>query len=102
LDYFAALDVAVAEASPRTADTEDVPGSGTGRRPRRAVEKRRVSGAEGGRLRVNRASRQELLSLPAAVSTGEGELRSLFAGEELRIMLFNYREMGIIPKVEPM
>jgi hypothetical protein len=22
--------------------------------------------------------------------------------EELRIMLFNYREMGIIPKVEPM
>jgi hypothetical protein len=102
LDYFAALDVAVAEASPRTADTEDVPGSGTGRRRRRAVEKRRVSGAEGGRLRVNRASRQELLSLPAAVSTGEGELRSLFAGEELRIMLFNYREMGIIPKVEPM
>jgi hypothetical protein len=46
--------------------------------------------------------RQELLSLPAAVSAGEGELRSLFAGEELRIMLFNYREMGIIPKVEPM
>ena len=35
-------------------------------------------------------------------SVGEGELRSLFAGEELRIMLFNYREMGIIPKVEPM
>jgi hypothetical protein len=61
-----------------------------------------VSGAEGGRLRVSRAGRQALLSLPAAVSTGEGELRSLFAGEELRIMLFNYREMGIIPKVEPM
>jgi hypothetical protein len=51
---------------------------------------------------VSRASRQELLSSPVAVSTGEGELRSLFAGEELRIMLFNYREMGIIPKVEPM
>jgi hypothetical protein len=102
LDYFAALDVAVAEASPRAANTEDVPGPSTGRRRRRAVAKRRVSGAEGGRLRVNRASRQELLSLPAAASTGEGELRSLFAGEELRIMLFNYREMGIIPKVEPM
>jgi chromosome segregation ATPase len=28
--------------------------------------------------------------------------RNLFEGEELRIMLFNYREMGIIPKVEPM
>jgi hypothetical protein len=101
-DYFAALDVAAAEASPRAADTEDVPGSSTGHRRRRAVAKRRVSGAEGGRLRVSRAGRQELLSLPAAVSTGEGELRSLFAGEELRIMLFNYREMGIIPKVEPM
>jgi hypothetical protein len=102
LDYFAALDVTAAEASPHAADTEDVPGPSTGRRRRRAVAKRRVSGAEGGRLRVSRAGRQELLSLPAAVSTGEGELRSLFAGEELRIMLFNYREMGIIPKVEPM
>jgi hypothetical protein len=102
LDYFAALDVAAAEASPHAVDTEDVPGPSTGRRRRRAVAKRRVSGAEGGRLRVSRAGRQELLSLPAAVSIGEGELRSLFAGEELRIMLFNYREMGIIPKVEPM
>jgi hypothetical protein len=102
LDYFAALDVAAAEASPHAEDTEDVPGPSTGRRQRRAVAKRRVSGAEGGRLRVSRAGRQELLSLPAAVSTGEGELRSLFAGEELRIMLFNYREMGIIRKVEPM
>jgi hypothetical protein len=26
----------------------------------------------------------------------------IFEGEELRIMLFNYRETGIIPKVEPM
>jgi hypothetical protein len=102
LDYFAALDVAAAEASPHAADTEDVPGPSTRRRRRRAVAKRRVSGAEGGRLRVSRASRQELLSLPAAASTCEGELRSLFAGEELRIMLFNYREMRIIPKVEPM
>jgi hypothetical protein len=61
-----------------------------------------VSGADGGRLRVSSAGWRELLTLPAAVSAGEGELRSLFAGEELRIMLFNYREMGIIPKVEPM
>ena len=102
LDYFAALDVAAAEASPHAAGTEDVPGPSTGRRRRRAVAKRRVSAEEGARLRVSRAGRQELLSLPAAASTGEGELRSLFAGEELRIMLFNYREMGIIPKVEPM
>jgi hypothetical protein len=73
LDYFAALDVAAAEASPHAADT-DVPSPSTGRRRRRAVAKRRVSEAEGGRLRVSRAGRQELLSLPAADSTGEGEL----------------------------
>ena len=57
---------------------------------------------EGGRLRVDWASKRELLSLPVGASVGEGELRNLFEGEELRIMLFNYREMGIIPKVEPM
>jgi hypothetical protein len=102
LDYFVALDVAAAEASPHAADAPDVPGPSTGRRRRRAVAKRRVSAEEGARLRVSRAGRQKLLSLPAAASTGERELRSLFAGEELRIMLFNYREMGIIPKVEPM
>jgi hypothetical protein len=32
----------------------------------------------------------------------KGNCEVFFAGEELRIMLFNYREMGIIPKVEPM
>jgi hypothetical protein len=102
LDYFAALDVAAAEASPRAVDAEVVPGPSAGRRRRRAIAKRRVSEADGGRLRVGRAGRQELLSLSAVASVGEGELRSLFAGEELRIMLFNYREMGIIPKVETM
>jgi hypothetical protein len=102
LDYFAALDVAAAEASPRAVDAEVVLGPSARRRRRRAVAKRRVSEADDGRLRVGRVGRQELLSLPAAASAGEGELRSLFAGEELRIMLFNYREMGIIPKVEPM
>jgi hypothetical protein len=66
------------------------------------VAKRRVSEVEGGRLRVDRASKRELLSSSVGASVGEGELRSLFEGEELRIMLFNYREMGIIPKVEPM
>ena len=94
--------MAAAEASPHAADAPDVPGPSTGCRRRRAVAKHRVSTEERSRLRVSRAGQQELLSLPAAVSTGEGELRSLFAGEELRIMLFNYREMGIIPKVEPM
>jgi hypothetical protein len=46
LDYFAALDVAAAEALPHAADT-DVPGPSTGRRRRRAVAKHRVSEAEG-------------------------------------------------------
>jgi hypothetical protein len=102
LDYFAALDVAAAEASPRAADAEVVPGPSVGRRRRREIAKRRVSEVDGGRLRVGRAGKQELLSSSAGASVGEGELRSLFEGEELRIMLFNYREMGIIPKVEPM
>jgi hypothetical protein len=102
LDYFAALDVAEAEASPRVMDTDVLPGPSVGRRRRRVVAKRRVSEVEGGRLRVDRVGKRELLSSPVGASVGEGELRSLFEGEELRIMLFNYREMGIIPKVEPM
>jgi hypothetical protein len=102
LDYFAALDVAAAEASPRVTDAEVLPGPSAGSRRRKAVAKRRVSEVDGGRLRVGRAGKRELLSSPVGASVGEGELRSLFEGEELRIMLFNYREMGIIPKVEPM
>jgi hypothetical protein len=101
LDYFTALDVATAEASPRVMDAEVLPGPSAGRRRRRAVAKRRVSEVEGGRLHVDGASKRELLSSPVGASVGEGELRSLFEGEELRIMLFNYREMGITPKVEP-
>jgi hypothetical protein len=100
LDYFAALDVAAAETSPCVMDV--VPGPSAGRRRQRAVAKRRLSEVEGGRLRVDRAGKRELLASPAGVSVGEGELRNLFEGEELRIMLFNYREMGIIPKVEPL
>jgi hypothetical protein len=101
LNYFAALDVAAAEASPRVVGAE-VPSPSVGSRRRRAVAKRRVSEVEGGRLRVDRTGKRELLSSPAGASVREGELRSLFEGEEMRIMLFNYREMGIIPKVEPM
>jgi hypothetical protein len=113
LDYFAALDVAAAETSPRVLGAEDLPVASTGCRRRRAMAKRRVSELsqsgrrhcgemESGRLRVDGTSKRELLSSPAGASVGEGELRNLFEGEELRIMLFNYREMGIILKVEPM
>jgi hypothetical protein len=59
-------------------------------------------GMERGRHRVDEVGRRELLSLPNWAGIGEGDLRELFEGEELRIMLFNYREMGIIQKVEPM
>jgi hypothetical protein len=102
LDYFVALDVAAVEASPRVVGVEVIPSASAGRRRRRAVAKRRVSEVEGSHLRVDGAGKRELLSLPTGTSVGEGELRNLFEGEELRIMLFNYREMGIIPKVEPM
>jgi hypothetical protein len=113
LDYFVALDVVAAEHSPCVKDSEGLPGASTGSRRRRAVAKRRVSGLsqsgrrhrsemESGRLRVDGTGKRELLSSPIGVSVGEGELRNLFEGEELRMMLFNYREMGIIPKVEPM
>jgi hypothetical protein len=113
LDYFAALDVAATEPSPRAEGSKELPGVSTGYRRRRAVVKRRVSEVsrsgkryrsevERGRLRVGGTGKRELLSSPIGVSVGEGELRNLFEGEELRIMLFNYREMGTIPKVEPM
>jgi hypothetical protein len=46
LDYFAALDVAAAEASPRVMDAEVLPGPSAGRRRRRAVAKRRASEVE--------------------------------------------------------
>jgi hypothetical protein len=73
LDYFAALDVAAAEASPRVTDAEVLPGPSAGRRRRRAVVKRRVSEVDGGRLRVGRAGKRELMSSPVGVSVGEGE-----------------------------
>jgi hypothetical protein len=38
------------------------------------VAKRRVSEVDGGRLRVGRAGKRELLSSPVGVSIGEGEL----------------------------
>jgi hypothetical protein len=43
LDYFAALDVATVEASPRVMGDEDLPGASVGHRRRRAMVKRRVS-----------------------------------------------------------
>jgi hypothetical protein len=113
LDYFVALDVAAVETSLRVEGAEGLPGASTGCEQRRVVGKhsvgefsrsgrRRRMAMEHGRLRVDGVGKRELLSSPIGASIGEGDLRELFEGEELRIMLFNYREMGIIPKVEPM
>jgi hypothetical protein len=111
LDYFVALDVGAAETSPRVEGAGDLPSASTGYRRRRVVGKhsvgefsrsgrRRRMGMERDRLRVDQVGKRELLSSPIGASIGEGDLRNLFDGE--RIMLFNYREMSIIPKVEPM
>jgi hypothetical protein len=75
LDYFAALDVAAAEPSPRMEGSEELPDASTGYRRQRAVAKWRVSGLsrigrchcsemESGRLRVDGTSKRELLSSP--------------------------------------
>jgi hypothetical protein len=115
LDYFAALDVVAVESSPpvEVGEAADLPSVRTEYRRRRVVSKRsmgevsrsgrrRRMGMERDRLQVDRIGKRELLSSPIGTSIGEGDLRNLFEGEELRIMLFNYRELGIIPKVEPM
>jgi hypothetical protein len=115
LDYFAALDVATAVSPPRVevGEVADLPSARTKCRRRRVVSKHSVGevsrsgrhrrmGMEWDHLRVDRFGKRELLSSPIGTSIGEGDLRNLFKGEELRIMLFNYRELGIIPKVEPM
>jgi hypothetical protein len=85
LDYFAALDVDVAEPSPRVEGSGGLPGVNTRYRRRRAVAKQRVSelsqsgrrhriGMERGRLRVDQTGKRELLSSSIVASIGEGEL----------------------------
>jgi hypothetical protein len=112
LDYFVALDVAAAESSPwvEVGEVAGLPSARTKCRRRRVVSKhivgefswsgrRRRMGMERDSLRVDRFGKRELLSSPIGTSIGEGDLQNLFEGEELKIMLFNYREAGIIPKV---
>jgi hypothetical protein len=59
-------------------------------------------GMEWSRLRLDLGSQRDLLSSTSGTCIGEGDLRNLFKGEELRMMLFNFREVGLIPKAEPM
>jgi hypothetical protein len=59
-------------------------------------------GMERSRFRLDRGGQRELLSSTSGTCIGEGDLQDLFEGEELRMMLFNFREASIIPKAEPM
>jgi hypothetical protein len=115
LDYFTALDVATVESSPRVeaGEVSDLPSARTECRRQRVVSKHSVGeisrsgrrhrmGMEWDRLQVDRFGKRELLSSPIGMSIGQGDLRNLFECEELKIMMFNYREAGIIPKVKPM
>jgi hypothetical protein len=108
--------VVAAESSPRleVGEAFDPPaGARIERRRRKVVAKhgvgemsrsgrRRRMGLERTHLRVDRGGQRDLLSSSFGTSIGERGLRNLFEGEELKMMLFNYREAGIIPKAEPM
>jgi hypothetical protein len=59
-------------------------------------------GMERSRLRLDRGGQRDLLSSTSGTSIGEGNLWNLFEGKELKMMLFNFREAGLIPKTEPM
>jgi hypothetical protein len=117
LDYFAALDLAALE-SPQQPDAREVSATldrAIVEEPRRRKVvlkqsigrtsqsgRRRRMGMERSRLRLDRGSQRDLLSSTSGTCIGEGDLRNLFEGEELRMMLFNFWEAGLIPKVELM
>jgi hypothetical protein len=117
LDYFAVLDVATVESVPRLEGHEafDPPaGARTEEHRRRKVVskhsvgemsrsgRRRRMGMERTHLRVDQGGQRDLLSSSSGTCIGEGDLQNLFEGEELKMMLFNFWEAGLIPKAEPM
>jgi hypothetical protein len=103
LDYFATFDVAAVESSPRLemGKALDPPAGARIERHRRKVVskhsvgessrsgRRRRMGLKQTHLRVDRGSQRDLLSSSFGTSIGEGDLRNLFEGEELKMMLFN-------------
>jgi hypothetical protein len=124
LDYFAALDLAAAQ-SPLWSAHYEAPVSSIGanlgdlqRRKKMGVSKQSISessrgvrrhcrmGIERSRLRsgprLDQGACRELLASTSGSCIGEGDLRDLFEGEDLRLMLFNFREAGLISKEELM
>jgi hypothetical protein len=117
LDYFAALDVAAVKSLLQPEVREgSTPLAGViaeEHRQRKVVSKhnvgemsrsgrRRRMGMERSCLRLDRDGQRDLLSSTSRTCIGEGDLWNLFEGEELKMMLFNFREAGLIPKAEPM
>jgi hypothetical protein len=51
---------------------------------------------------LEEGTRRIILALTTGPCFEEGDLQALFYGEELKLMLFNFREASLIPKVEPM
>jgi hypothetical protein len=72
----------------------------------RGVIRHRRMGREGSCLwsgsRLDQGAHRELLASTFGSCIGEGHLWDLFEWEQLRLMLFNFREVGLIPKEEPM
>jgi hypothetical protein len=117
LDYFPALDLATVESSSQPEVCEESAPLGRviakDHRWRKVVSKqsvggmsqsgrRRRMGMERSHLRLDRRSQHDLLSSTLGTCIGEGDLQNLFEGEELNMMLFNFREAGLILKAEPM
>jgi hypothetical protein len=129
LDYFMALDLSVKESSPRVAPTaveslsKVAPTAARGKRrirvpkqsvgmlgessqgigvPLKASPMGMVRPRPWERMRSKEGTHQIILAPTTGQHFEEGDLRALFDGEELRLMLFNFREPGLILKAEPM
>jgi hypothetical protein len=117
LDYFVALNVVATESMPwveaRGASKSPAEARTGESRRQRVVVKQSVGGTsrsnrcrrmgmEQTRPRLDQDGQRDLLSSSTRTCIGEGDLLCLFEGEELRLMLFNVREAGLIPKAEPL
>jgi hypothetical protein len=127
IDYFMVLDLFVVESSPRDAPTAAESSSRVAptvpRGKRRIKVSKRSAGMVGdpsqgigvprsSRVGMERSRPQDgmwskegtrhiILAPTTSQCFKEGDLRSLFDGKELKLMLSNFREAGLILKMEP-